>query len=216
MITSTKDRILDTAETLFSRDGYEATSLRAIIAEAEVNLAAVHYHFRTKDHLIEAVFLRRAIPANEERLGLLEKVERAAGDGPPNLEGVLEAFILPAFRAAQDPARGGMAFRKLMGRLWAEGDLLPRIAVSHFGPMLARFASALSRALPEVPDDDLFWRVHFAMGAFAQALRGTRGWENFRGSLADSSDTDAVFGRLIPFLSAALRAPVTTAVLQEN
>jgi hypothetical protein len=82
--------------------------------------------------------------------------------------------------------------------------------------MLARFASALSRALPDVPDDELFWRVHFAMGAFAQALRGTRGWENFRGSLTDSSDTDAVFGRLIPFLSAALRAPVTIAVLQEN
>src|SRR5208282_530434 len=116
----TKDRILDTAERLFSEQGYAATSLRGIIAAAGVNLAAVHYHFHSKEALLEAVILRRALPANQERLALLDRCEEEAGDGPPALEEIIEAFVAPTFRMALDPAAGGMVFMRLLGRLHAE------------------------------------------------------------------------------------------------
>ena len=48
---NTKDRILDAAERLFAHKGIEATSLRNITAEAGVNLAAVNYHFQSKEAL---------------------------------------------------------------------------------------------------------------------------------------------------------------------
>ena len=102
----TKERILDTAERLFAEQGYTATSLRGIIAEAEVNLAAVHYHFHSKEALLEAVILRRSVPANRERLILLDRCEQAAGNRPPSLEQVIEAFVAPTFRMARDPASG--------------------------------------------------------------------------------------------------------------
>jgi hypothetical protein len=147
---------------------------------------------------------------------LLDAAERDAGGGPPELERVIEAFIMPAFRAAHDPDRGGMVFRRLMGRLWAEGDLLPRIAFSHFVPLLERFVSALARSLPDMPQEELLWRVYLGMGAVAQALRGGRGWEVFRGPLPDSGESEVMLQRLIAFLSAALRAPVSSPVLQEK
>ena len=79
----TKERILDTAERLFSEHGYSATSLRSIIAGAGVNLAAVHYHFHSKEALLEAVILRRSVPANLERLALLDRFQKEANGNPP-------------------------------------------------------------------------------------------------------------------------------------
>jgi AcrR family transcriptional regulator len=208
-MTETRERILDAAERLFAQQGYSGTSLRTIIAEAQVNLAAVHYYFGSKGALLEAVFLRRAEPANQERLMLLERFEREAGDGALELEKVIEAFVVPAFHTAYDPARGGPVFQSLMGRLYAEGgDILPRIVATHFLPLLGRFASALARALPELPPDELFWRVHFAMGATAQALRGSKDWEIFGSPSRNWAGSELIMQRLMAFLVAAFRAPL--------
>jgi AcrR family transcriptional regulator len=211
-MNETPERILDTAERLFAEHGYSGTSLRAIIAEADVNQAAVHYYFRSKEALLEAVLLRRTEPANAERMEMLELCEREAGDSPPDLEEVIKAFVVPAFRAAYDPGKGGQVFRSLIGRLYAEGDILPRFAAAHFIPLLTRFASALTRALPDVPADELFWRVHLAMGATAQAMRGKKDWEVFDRARKDSADAELILQRLINFLTAAFRAPVARAV----
>src|SRR5690348_4560435 len=119
-MAETKERILDTAERLFAARGYGATSLRSIIAAAQVNLAAVHYHFRTKEALLDAVLKRRLEPVNRERIALLDECEHAAGDGPPRLECVLAALIAPPLRLARDPAYTD--FVKLMGRVVADGD----------------------------------------------------------------------------------------------
>jgi AcrR family transcriptional regulator len=208
VLATTKERILDTAERLFAERGYSATSLRAIIAAADVNLASVHYHFDSKEALLEAVFLRRAIPANEERHRLLECYEREAGDGPLDVKKVIEAFVSPAFHAAKDPARGGLVFRRLVGRLYAEGDLMPRMISKHFVPLLLRFASALARALPELPPEELYWRVHFAMGAVSLALRGPGHWDGFEAILQEHDDPDLTLRRLVSFLEAGLRAPM--------
>ena len=69
----TKQRILDVAERLFATRGFHATSLRAITRAAEVNLAAVNYHFGSKDALLEAVMLRRLGPLNEIRQARLDQ-----------------------------------------------------------------------------------------------------------------------------------------------
>src|SRR5438105_15736421 len=115
----TKQRILDSAERLFAQHGFAATSLRTIIADAKVNLAAIHYHFHSKEALLDAVILRRLGPVNQERLKLLDACEASALDGRPNLESVLEAFIAPAFRVGSDPD-SGQIFVRLIGRILSE------------------------------------------------------------------------------------------------
>src|SRR5258708_18044674 len=72
----TRTRILDTAEELFMLHGFEGTSMRLLTSSAGVNLAAVNYHFGSKDALIEALFRRRLDPMNAARLAELERLEK--------------------------------------------------------------------------------------------------------------------------------------------
>ena len=212
---NTKERILDTAERLFAKQGYAATSLRGIIAEAGVNLAAVHYHFHSKEALLEAVILRRSVPANRERLALLDRFEQEARGHPLPLEKVIEAFVAPTLQMSRDPQSGGIVFMKLLGRLHAEGVLLPRILTSEFGDVLERFGAALRAALPDLPPEELSWRLNLAAGALAQTLRGgSRDLETIS-NLPLSFDSENVLERLVAFLSAGFRAPVPTHAIQQ-
>jgi AcrR family transcriptional regulator len=207
-VNHTKERILDTAERLFAQHGYAATSLRSIIAEAGVNLAAVHYHFHSKEALLEAVILRRAVPANQERLALLDQFQNEAAGKPISLEKVIEAFVAPTLHISSNPQSGGMVFMKLLGRLHAEGDLLPGILISQFGEMLERFGAALRQALPDLPPEELFWRLNLAIGALAQTLRGGSKDLAAISDLSLSFNSEAALERLVAFLSAGFRAPL--------
>jgi AcrR family transcriptional regulator len=181
------------------------------MAEAGVNVAAVHYYFRSKESLLEAVLRRRVEPANQERLEALEECERLSSGNPLSVERILEAFLSPTFRMATDPDQGGYTFVRLLGRLQADSDLVPGNLLSWFGPVLLRFGSALAQALPELPPDELFLRARLAMGATAQLLRDA---PRIRTRVPDQTlDWESMRARLIPFLSAGFRAPMETAAL---
>jgi AcrR family transcriptional regulator len=62
----TRERILKAAERLFAERGYDGTSIRAIVAKARVNQAAINYHFDGKDGLYREV-LRGAFRALTEQ-----------------------------------------------------------------------------------------------------------------------------------------------------
>jgi AcrR family transcriptional regulator len=204
-VIDTKEKILDSAERLFGEQGYGATSLRHIIAEAGVNLASVHYHFGSKEELLDAVVVRKLAPINQERLALLDAAERAAAGAPVPIEDFLDAFLKPAvMRAGQDPE-----FCKLMGRLHGEG-LMARMAAKNFREIALRFLGGMRRALPELPDEEAVWRIHFMIGAMAQTLQGPPEYPGMpAGNLADP---EALLRRLVTFLSAGFRAPVTAGI----
>ena len=163
----TKQKILDTAEQLFGEQGYDATSLRHIITEAGVNLAAIHYHFGSKEELLDELILRSAGPVNEKRMALLDRIETEAGDRPPALEKVLEAFLVPMSEAADRNPQ----FVRLMGRMYAEG-MMGAIVQGHFQEVIARFVAAMRKALPDLPEHELLWRIHFMIGAMAHTMCG--------------------------------------------
>ena len=117
----TKEIILDTAERLFAERSFSSVSLREITAEAGVNLAAVNYHFGSKDALLLAVFRRRAVDLNRERLNLLREAEARAGDGPAPLYDILHALVCPPIRWTQQPGSGQSVFIQFMGRVRTDG-----------------------------------------------------------------------------------------------
>lgn len=206
----TRDRVLDAAERLFASKGYAATSLRSIMAAAGVNVAAIHYYFRSKESLLEAVLMRRMEPANRERLRALDEYEAKVGGGRLEVEGILEAFLLPTFQMAADPKSGGYTFIVLLGRLQAESDVLPTIVFSRLGPMLLRFADALARALPDLPPAELFLRARLAMGAAGQVLRDAPRIQSVplaAGNTETRERWEWLLARIIPFLSAGFRVP---------
>jgi hypothetical protein len=109
-----------------------------------------------------------------------------------------------------------MVFMKLLGRLHAEGDLLPQILTSQFGDVLERFGAALRAALPDLPPEELFWRLNLALGALAQTLRGGSKALETISDLPLSFNSETALERLVAFLSAGFRAPVPTHRIQES
>src|SRR5580658_8740460 len=137
--TDTKSKILDVAENLFGNYGFEGTSLRDITAKAQVNLAAVNYHFQSKDSLIDAVLARRIEPVNRRRFEMLD----AAGP-QATLEQILEAFMVPVLD--QDLA----SVVPLLGRMMSDPtQFVERVFKKYFAPISQRFQEALLRELPE-------------------------------------------------------------------
>jgi AcrR family transcriptional regulator len=204
--TDTKERILDAAERLFAAHGFAGTSLRAVTKAAGANLAAVHYHFGTKEDLLRAVLSRIVVPINRERLALLEQVEAAAGDDPPSLEGLLEAFIAPDLRLLRDLGERGVIITRFLGRSYTEpAEMVQALSREHYEALGQRFMEAFARALPEVGQAEAYWRFTLVVGVLTYILADTSGTG---GSAEDLSDVDGTVRRLVAFLAAGLRAPV--------
>lgn len=201
MSEATRVRILDSAERLFAAAGLDGPSLREITSAAGVNLAAVNYHFQTRDALIDAVLARRVRPINERRLALLE--EALANPGGPVLEQVLEAFLRPvAEAAAQNPD-----FAPLMGRIHsAPPELIQRMFGAHLAPMAERFEAALRQVRPELATPERFWRLHFTIGALAHALSWTNMLPVMTGGMCDPRDSEVLIEELVRFAAAGFRA----------
>jgi len=149
----------------------------------------------SKQELLDAVLTRRIEPLNRERITLLDELERSAGDGAPPLEAILSALIEPPLRLSRDPSFA--TFVKLMGRIYAEGDV-PLIR-RHFGTTAERFMSAVHRSLPDLPLEELRWRAHFTIAILAHTLLGTKEIMGVAG--------EATTDRLVTFISAGFRAP---------
>ena len=163
----TKQKILDTSERLFAQKGFAATSMRQIISKAGVNLAAIHYHFGSKEDLLDELVERKAGPVNAERLALLDAAKKAANGRTLKVEEILDALLRPMATAASQNDQ----FVKLMGRLFAEG-LMPHVMRKHFHEVMKQFMAALREVLPDLPEQEFLWRVHFMMGAMSHTMCG--------------------------------------------
>src|SRR6266571_1595189 len=160
--SDTRSRILDVAEELFGEQGPDRVSIRDITKTARVNLAAINYHFGSKEELIAAVFERRVVPVNEARLASLDRVEKAAGKKIPKLEAILEAFIRPALQSALNASKGGTAFSRLFGRCLSEpSPEVEAMLKKQFEPLVQRLEAVLVKALPRLSRSEIFWRLKF-------------------------------------------------------
>tara|TARA_B100001123_G_C15228733_1_gene994243 strand:+ start:777 stop:1412 length:636 start_codon:yes stop_codon:yes gene_type:complete len=201
----TKAEILDAAEELFARRGPNAVSLRQVIARARVNLAAIHYHFGSKESLLQAVLSRRLVPLNAERLALLEEAQRRTRRVP--LEKILEALVGPALRLSRDPSKGGREFMRLLGRCFTEPDeKIQAMLNRQVAAVAERFMPAFQKALPKVPQEHLMWRLHFLVGAMAHTMADAERLGEFSGGLCDPDDTEGTIRKLVAFLAAGMRA----------
>jgi AcrR family transcriptional regulator len=208
-MNNTKERILDAAEQLFARNGVDATSLRTITAQAGVNLAAVNYHFQAKESLLHAVIARRLNPVNERRLAMLNACEEAAGNGPLPLEEVLDALLRPVFEMFRDAKE----FAPIMSRIFTESkELTEQVFDKHLAHVARRFLPAFQRSLPDVPEVELLWRLHFVFGVMSHTMAGARVIQFISKGQCDTTDGEATMRRVEAFVLAGLRAPVPAEV----
>ena len=192
----TRTAILNAAEQLYAERGFSDVTLRDIVAAANVNLAAVNYHFGSKDELIAELFVTRSIATNRVRLNELKAAEDAA-DGRAPIEAVIRALVGPTLRGCLGPDRQGATAARFMIR--ASIEAVPPIRkirnreISH----LRRFAAAMQRSLPDVPEVDIYWGLHFALAMAHQTIRDSERLGKLSNGLCDLDDVDGIISRVV-------------------
>jgi AcrR family transcriptional regulator len=209
-VRETQTRILDAAEELFLQHGFEGASMRMLTTRAGVNLAAINYHFGSKDALIEAVLRRRLDPMNANRVAALDRLEAQAGGQPLEPEAIIGAFVGTSLRMIEDSRGGGRNFIRLLGRTYTDPDKQIRALIGQlYAPAMERYKAAFTRALPDLPRDELVWRMHFMFGTLSYTLAATDTVQLIAGFKAeDRYDARLLEIRLTAFLAAGLLAPL--------
>ena len=198
------EQILDAAEYLFSRHGLHGVTLRDVAQRVGVHTTLMHYYFDDKKSLFEAVFARRAGITSGRRMAALDRYAEEAGD-KPTIEGALRAFLDTDFELY---IQGGEAWKNYaaFGALASntpEGAVLMDV---HFDPVVLKLVSILKRAMPDTPDEDIFWGYHFVTGALMNTLARTGRIDRLSGGLCHSDDFEAVRLRMATFMAAGFLA----------
>lgn len=187
----TKSTILDVAEQRFADQGFAATSLRQVTADAGVNLAAVNYHFGSKEGLVKAVLMRRIEPINDERRRRLDALP-----DPPPLEHVVRAYIEPAMQTASQVS----GFCRVFGRLSAERPpFLAGFFAEQFGELGRRFVAMLAKGAPALDVQTIWWRMHFTIGAMSHTLLNAEVIDEVSEGACGTADRAAVCEQLVTF-----------------
>ncbi|HVR80567.1 MAG TPA: TetR family transcriptional regulator [Luteimonas sp.] len=201
---STKDRILGAAEELFAQHGFAGTSLRQVTSRADVNIAAVNYHFGSKENLVNEVFRRRMDEMSALRLACLKA---ATQQHPGDLEPVLSAFVEPALALAQD-RHGGGAFIRVIARAYAENnDSLRKFLSDQYGHVPREFAKAIALCLPQLGKEQLYWRLDFLSGALTYAMADF-GMIKRPSGVSEATHRERAARELIRFAAAGLKAGI--------
>lgn len=204
----TRERILDAAEQLFAEQGISGTSLRALTRAADVNLAAVHYHFGSKEGLLDAVVERRAAPLNAERIAELDRIEREAAGSPPEVEELLYAFFTAGIRRLRENPGEGERMSRLIARLDAQPpEVVEPLYRKHFGEVGRRFVEALHCALPEISKEIIADRYRFTAGCLSFLFSGNFDLDVVPGHPPHSTTDEEKVTQVIAFLAGGLRAP---------
>ncbi|NIA19854.1 MAG: TetR family transcriptional regulator [Xanthomonadaceae bacterium] len=206
----TKQCILDAAERLFALHGYRNTSLRKITGEAGVNLAAVNYHFGSKEALLEAIFEYHLIPLNRIRQENIEAVRELAHREKKPLQAadILRAFLEPTL-TYRDDKTGTNSFIALVGRAMTEpDDTVRNLFLHHIKPLGFLLFETLKEALPNLQPETLYWRLQFTLGVISHVMRlNGSNLQMVPDNITLSQDADSLIEQLLPFLTAGLEAP---------
>ncbi len=198
------EQILDAAEYLFSKQGLQGVTLREVAQRVGVHTTLMHYYFEDKLKLFEAVFARRAGVTSGRRMAALERYEADAGDRP-TVEGALHAFLDTDLDLYIEGGEAWMNYAAFGARAsnTPEGAVLMDV---YFDPVVLKLVSILKRALPDTPDEDIFWGYHFVTGALMNTLARTGRIDRLSDGVCHSDDFLAVKQRIARFMAAGFLA----------
>jgi AcrR family transcriptional regulator len=202
---ATKQRLIEAAEELFADEGFDRVSVRDITTKAGANVAAVNYHFGSREGLIAVVMTRYINPVNEERLARLDALERRSAGKPVAIEEILDAFIRPFATQVRRSELSEKIFFKLMGRMFGHGCDMPPVVDQLFLNMATRFQRAFAKALPGLSADDIWWRMHLMSGAMIHTMAHGEKLQRLSGGDSGSPTMEQTLSRFVRFSAAGMR-----------
>jgi len=205
---STKSRILDAAEHLFAVHGFNGTSLREITSQAEVNLAAVNYHFGSKKELIKAVMSRYMNELSPRLEAALQEI--CDDENQPTLTEVFSAFVEPLLSLNEFKENGTSNFLQLLGRSYTDSQgFLRWFLTSNYSGVVSNFIKVVYKAYPELTAEEVFWRLHFTMGTLVFTMSSSNALLDIAQNDFDNNiDIEGVIHKVIPYIAAGVASPV--------
>jgi AcrR family transcriptional regulator len=197
------EAILDAAEHLFAMTGFAGTGMRAIAEQAGVGQSLLHYHFGTKEHLFEAMFARRAVDWNRQRL---QRLEAKLAEGKPKLEEVLEILLRPTVELGRDGAKGSEHFARLILATALGHDERDRnLTKKYYDSFARRLIAVLRDCLPGISQQDAVWGYLFAMRLGITMMAPSDRAYVLSDGLCDDSNADDLLAHVVDFTAAGLR-----------
>lgn len=210
MSRDTKTEILDAAERLFAEKGFDGTAIREITRAANVNVAAIHYHYGSKEEVLRGVTDRVVGPLNNRRFELLDRALDDAQPHPLSIEAILDAFIRPDIETLQELHKRGPTVAHFLGRTYMDPTpWIQQMAKEQFAEAQTRFFPVLTAALQHLTVEEIAWRM-YRVAAVLIHLFAT--WPDDGLTDAQADDTLA---HLISFLASALQAPAPENATQD-
>jgi AcrR family transcriptional regulator len=192
----TRTAILAAAERLYADRGFGDVTLRDIVAEANVNLAAVNYHFGSKDELIAELFVTRSLALNRERLSELRAAEEKGG-GRADIADILRALVGPTLRGCLGPDNERSTAARFMIRVSIESVPPIRRIRNREIDHLRKFVAAMKRSLPALGEVELYWGLHFALAMSQQTVRDSERLTKLSEGKCDVNDVEGVIARVV-------------------
>jgi AcrR family transcriptional regulator len=208
---ATRARIIATAEQLFAERSVASVSLNEITrAAGQKNRNAVHYHFGSKQALVEAIFRKHWQHIAALRNEMLEALSR---EQDPPLAAVVRALVLPVAARFEDPD-GGLAYIRISAELAASSllEVYQRGATADaepaWGSNLTPYWAPFLKALPERLRSQ---RMSLVVGMLFHGLADHAVYRE-RGDL-NLGDTELMLSNLVDSICAVVQAPVSEATL---
>lgn len=201
----TREQILNEAEYLFSRHGLHGVTLKDVAERAGIHTTLTRYYFEDKKALFDAVIERRAPVTSGRRMAAMDAYE-ASVNGQVTVEGALHAYLdtdLDSYIQGGEPWRNYGALGALVANTPEWGtEIMNRL----MDPVVRRLLELLRKAMPSVPDEDIFWGYHFVSGALMMTLARTGRIDKLSDGLCRSEDFEAVKARMAKFMAGGFRA----------
>ncbi len=207
--SETVDRILDAAELLFAEKGFAETSLRMITSKANVNLAAVNYHFGSKNALIQAVFSRFFNPLIKLMEQGLRELGWTEGQSPAlELDDIFRLYTRSLLRVPTSHKNGVSIFMRLMGLGYTQSQgHLRKYLETEYEQTFQLFMRLIKSCTPELTTEERFWRIQFMLGATAFTMSSIQPLTEILENSKDAqANPERVVDFLVPVLVAGLKA----------
>ena len=199
-----RDRLFQSAESLFSTKGFREVTIRDIAAHAGVNFALVAYYFGGKQALFEEVFRSHVAPLVQEGMKRLKAITH--NGRKPTIEEILRAWILPCLRP-EDHKEGRMIHLRIIANLSHERWEYTKKVSGYMRRSYNAFIGALHSCLPHLSTETLMWRLHFVMGSLFFGIRQPASLKALSGGRCDPKDLETTFDQILPYAAAGFRAP---------
>jgi AcrR family transcriptional regulator len=198
-------RILDAAEQLFAEFGYHGVTLKDVAARVGVSSTLIHYHFKGKESIYEAVWARRAPLSARNRLEAMRRYAEEVGD-KITVEGALRAWIDTDLNVQLEDPEQWAAFGKVAAQANSAAGWGAEKMTKYFNPVVLALIDLLKKAMPDCDEKTIFWGYHFVSGAMTHNMARTGRLDELSHGLCSSSDFASIKEHMAKFMAAGFQA----------